>query len=162
MVNKFCLLFATAITSSLPSHVEAATSIKSLDQLKLCLRRSIELRILHLPHSLTTRVNVTPEAITAYAPLFHRTISRKENPEIFARLETALAETDVQRSKEAPNVRWGCVLYSSDGRRIGSFYLEKKYKNRADVTGVFDGMTVNCNPALLRWFEQSFPEAAQM
>ncbi len=142
--------------------VEPATSLKALNTVKAAVPESVQLRILHLPYSLSTRVNVTPQEMEGYLPLFRRIISRKKHGEIFTGLQAALSETYVQNCSQQPDVRWGCVLCSADGRRIASFYLEKKYKNRADVVGVFNGATVTCNIPLLHWFERFFPEAARM
>ena len=155
-------LVGLATLSLLLGDTDAATPVKRLDDLRAVLRESAELRVLHLPYDLATRVNVSPKAMEGYTPLFQRRISREEDPAIFAALETALAQTDAQPTMESPDVRWGCVLYTSRGRRIGSFYLERKYRNRSDITGVFGGTTVIVNTALLRWFERSFPEAARM
>jgi len=148
MSNSPIVLFALTTASLLMVDVEAATPLEALNRVKIAVPGSVQLRILHLPYSLATRVNVTPQEMEGYVPVFRRIISRKDHAQIFAGLQAALSETYVRDCSQLPDVRWGCVLYSADGRRIGSFYLEKKYINRADVTGVLNDTTIICNTAL--------------
>jgi hypothetical protein len=133
----------------------------AIGRLQAAVTRASRLTIVHEPYRSRTFVALTPELIEKTAK-YRITINRRESPAVFDQLGVAMSKTSRVGGSVAPDLRWGCRLYGSDGRLLGSFFIEGPYRSRSGEMGIFDGVRLAVNHKLLDWFEASFPEAAHM
>ena len=127
----------------------------ALNRLQTGVLGASSMEVMRVPYLLTSRIPISPEAIGRVAT-FRRRFTRDADPRLFESLERSLHKLTVVGSTSHPDLRWGIILYSTKNKPIGSFYLERRYINRARNAGVLEGVPLEFTSELLDWAENSF------
>jgi hypothetical protein len=88
-------------------------------------------------------------------------LNRTTLPFEFRGLEAALSQTLIEQNARYVDVRWGCDLYSKQGRLLASFFVDggRIMGLPRSRYAVLNGRKIVINGSLWRWFESNFPSA---
>jgi len=122
--------------------------------------KAARMRVFHLPNGLLTTVAATPSSLRESAT-YRISLNRTTSPSEFRGLEAALGQTLIEQNARYVDVRWGCDLYSKQGRLLASFFVDggRIMGLPRSRYAVLNGRKIVINDSLWRSFESNFPSA---
>jgi hypothetical protein len=115
-------------------------------------------KVLFLPYEVSTRTALSPEALENSAPyggvIYIRPFGDSMRQSLLAPLEKIEIH---EKLDHHPDLRWGAVFYDFTGRELHALYTERRARG-PEQRGMIDGESLTMNPALLDWFEITFPD----
>jgi hypothetical protein len=83
------------------------------------IRKVKRVTIVHMPDSIMTRVNITPEALRRLASSTFEISDHVEE-----KLSPVLSQVYFQHEDHSPDLRWGVLFFDVQNREVGSVYAD--------------------------------------
>jgi hypothetical protein len=116
-----------------------------------------KVRVFSRPYGLVTMLPMSPETLEGRWEI---PVDPSKYMEYVGALLEEMTKSEICMSPSYRDIAWGIVVYSRDGQRILSLYLERNYFFVPYVRGQIDRAGgVEVPLTLLHWFESRFPPA---
>lgn len=146
----------TVLLLSLPSYDGEAAQVNDVQsQLSLLVakvdRAEISrIDIIQIPSTVVTRTAITPEMLENQ---FHYRLTIRDIRNSTYRDEflKSMESIKIERENARSDLRWGVILYSTDGTRVGEIYIDESGDH-----GSIKGTSVAVRGSLHKWLSQNF------
>lgn len=133
---------AAASTLAVPCALSAGANAMADETLT-------HLDVFHLPDSLSTRTQLTPQAFEAHAGLRRTALA---DAATIAQSLRRLKSAGAHAATSPPDVRWGLIYHDASGARRRALYLDKFGKR-----GIDDGRVIAlAGESLVQWLREKF------